>query len=237
MEPEAREASAITFLDGLPKNFGGILIGGYAVSAYGPPRFSVDVDLVFPEGVLDSAKSWVEESGLVAEETMASRSRDRRLTKFRISGQLLSADLYFGGLRSRESAAEIDYEWIAERARTIYLDLTSGRTSTQLSVARPEALWTLKLLAGRAQDITDLFVISESPIDQSEVRSKLQSLHGPKVRQVMRRVVQLVDSDAEYRDAVSRRSMGSPDLPRNRQKWQAFRLTVKSILSWIDAQP
>ena len=48
VDPDVRELEAARFLDSLPWETGALLIGGYAISAYGPPRSSVDVDLVLP---------------------------------------------------------------------------------------------------------------------------------------------------------------------------------------------
>ena len=49
----AREKECFEFLKAIPKNKKFVLIGGYAVSGYGFPRLSVDLDIVIPEKELD----------------------------------------------------------------------------------------------------------------------------------------------------------------------------------------
>jgi len=59
MKIEERERACLTLLEKLPKRY--VLVGGYAVSAFEFPRFSVDLDMVIPEkdfalfsGILES---------------------------------------------------------------------------------------------------------------------------------------------------------------------------------------
>ncbi|MEK6988455.1 MAG: nucleotidyl transferase AbiEii/AbiGii toxin family protein [Candidatus Thermoplasmatota archaeon] len=40
-----------------------VLVGGYAVRAYGPPRFSVDVDLVLPGSALRGIRPILRQRG------------------------------------------------------------------------------------------------------------------------------------------------------------------------------
>jgi hypothetical protein len=50
IDPDLRESAALELLDAWPWELGGVVIGGYAVCAYGPPRYSSDVDVVIPFG-------------------------------------------------------------------------------------------------------------------------------------------------------------------------------------------
>jgi hypothetical protein len=219
---EDRERWAIEFLERLPEGFRGILVGGYAVLAYGPPRFSVDVDLVLATNLKPKLEAWLKEEGLSYRTTFSADYPPERISKLRVEGDRVSGDLYFGGLRSRGSGAFVDYDWISLRPRSIPLNLTSGSVRSPVPVARPEALWVLKLLAGRSQDITDLFAISGEKVSGSEVLEKFGSLNDAATRQELERVIRRIRSGADYVDALSRRGLGSPKLPRNVRSWQAF---------------
>jgi hypothetical protein len=59
----ARERAVLSFLDEWPWETGGVLIGGYAISAYGPPRYSVDVDVVIPATSASTVRSWLRTAG------------------------------------------------------------------------------------------------------------------------------------------------------------------------------
>jgi hypothetical protein len=230
VDPVARESEVIAFLDSLPVEFNALLIGGYAVAAYGPPRYSADVDLILPGASRGPVESWLRATGVEFRETLRIRSAIGRISKLLISHGPVSGDLYFGGLRARESGVVVDYDWIAQRPTRQRLTLMTGTTRGTTPAARLEALWVLKLLAGRSQDITDLFAISERTVDSFEIRSKLQTLQSPRVRSHLRRVASRVRTDKEYLDALSRRGLGSPRDPRNRRRWERFKQHLADCL-------
>ncbi len=230
-DPVARESQVITFLDSLPRSFEPILIGGYAVAAYGRPRFSVDIDLVLPSGQRQDVESWFAQEGIRSKETLRAGKTGREISKLLISRDLVSGDLHFGGLRARETGAIVEYDWIARRPRRARLTLTTGSTHLPLSVARPEALWVLKLLAGRPEDLTDLFVISEWKVDPSDIASELKRLEDSRVRSHLNGVASRLATDKEYLDALSRRGLGSPTNPRNQNLWTKFKRQALAYLS------
>lgn len=231
VDPVARESQVIAFLDRIPKDFAAILIGGYAAAAYGPPRYSVDVDLILPGGRRTQVLSWLTDNGVKFRETLKVRAVVGLISKLLVSHELISADLYFGGLRARESGAVVDYGWIARRPNLQRLALTTGTTRGPISIARPEALWVLKLLAGRPQDITDLFAISGWAVDSSEIRAELEALRAPQVRSHFQRVASRLGTDKEYLDALSRRGLGSPGDLRSQNRWRKFKEQAMGYLA------
>lgn len=230
LDPPSREKAAIAFLDDLPRAINPVIVGGYAMAAYGPPRYSVDVDLVVPGRAEEAATSWFKEYGLTSRKTLRIRQRGEEWSKYRISGGAVSGDVYVGGMQARESQARISYNWIARRPETTRLALTTGSTRLPIAVARPEALWVLKLLAARPQDITDLFGISTRTMDRLEVRTELTNLFSGPVRAQLRKLASRVNADKEYQDALSRRGLGSPSNPRNLARWREFQSLVASCI-------
>lgn len=229
-DDRSREAEAIQFLDTLPDAAAAVLIGGYATAAYGPPRFSVDVDVVCPITTLAATGTWLESVGWSVRRTLEVPRADQRWVKFRVHRGAMSADLYFGGLRGRDRGEVVDYDWIAARPTVTKLRLLSGSTSTLIRVARPEAIWVLKLLAGRAQDLTDLFAMRMQPIDLEEVRMKLNDVEGIHGQDFVASLKAKLADQKTFRDALSRRELGSPKDARNVADWDAFRTLVQSIL-------
>lgn len=227
---ELRERDAIGFLERFPAGFGGILIGGYAISAYGRARFSVDVDLVLSSDQKGSVTRWLATEHIDASSTFATKSGRRSLSKLRITRGKLSGDLYFGGLRARSTGSEVSYGWIAQDSRKMILTLTTTKLARPILVARPEVLWVLKLLAGRSQDITDLFSIAGESIDTEEIRKKLSDYSSPRERQFLLQVRGAVDRGDDFADALSRRGLGSPKLPRNARLWKEFRGLVGTVI-------
>jgi hypothetical protein len=230
IDPAARESQAIDFLDAFPRGVGPVLIGGYAIAAYGPPRFSVDVDLVLPAARDRALRSWLDSQEMNSRETMNLQTAKGSLSKLMISRELVSGDIFLGGLRARESGAVVEYDWIARETNTERLTLTTGSTRLPFPIARPEVLWVLKLLAGRPQDLTDLFVISGWSVDSTEITSELKQLADPKVRTHLRDVASRLSTGKEYSDALSRRGLGSPTDAQNQRLWKKFKEQALSYL-------
>ena len=223
-----REAAAIRFLDRWPWREGGCLIGGYAVAAYGKPRFSQDVDLVLPEFRRGPSIALLEAEGFSLRTKMKVRPAFMDATTL-LHGDF-SVDLMFGSVRDRESGASIQEEWISNHPRLTKLDLLTGTTTEEIPVVRPAAMWVLKLLAGRDQDLSDLFAISDEPFEVPEVRKELENIMTPALRAKLSEVRARVSASKVYSDALSARSMGRRDAPQNVRAWARFRNRLDLVL-------
>jgi hypothetical protein len=231
MDSLQRESAVARFLEDIQGRGPSVLIGGYAVAAYGPPRFSIDVDLVLPQSMFGPMRRWLAAEGFSPKLTMGSEKDADSLRKLRAQRGDVSSDLYFGGVRARESGAEVTYRWLGDRPRSMRLRLRTLTTHNEVRIVRPEALWVLKLLAGRSQDLSDLFAIREQAIEADEVSSMLGSLASPKLRLAIDRVSKLLESPVLYRDSLSRWGLGSPELPRNRAEWASFKQRALALLN------
>lgn len=230
VDPIAREKATIAFLEALPEEINPVLVGGYAIAAYGPPRYSEDVDIVLPSKAEPTAVAWFKKYGLKSRRTLNFEHQGESWSKYRISKGMVSGDVYVGGMQARDSQARVNYGWIARRPERVRLALTTSTTLAPIAVARPEALWVLKLLAGRPQDLTDLFGISGRRVDRSEVRAELSNLLSDSVRAQLGKVASRIAGDKEYRDALSRRGMGSPSDTRNLRRWHEFQSLAISCI-------
>jgi hypothetical protein len=223
-----REAAAITLLDRWPWTEGGCLIGGYAVAAYSKPRFSQDLDLVLPASRRHSSIVWLEAEGFRL------RPSRRVPPAFTNAATLLqgdfSIDLMFGSVRDRESGAIIREGWISAGSRQARLDLLTGTTTEKISVARPAALWALKLVSARDQDLSDLFAISGEPFEASEVREELQRAMTPSLRAKLARIPSRLSTGKVYSDALAARAMGKRNAPQNVRAWARFSELVEAAL-------
>ncbi len=224
-----REAAAIRLLDRWPWTEGGCLIGGYAVAAYGKPRFSQDIDIVLPASRRRTTIARLEADGFKL------RASTRVHPRFADAATLLqddfSVDLMFGRVRDKESGVSIREEWISARPHRTKLDLLTGTTTEEIPVARPAAMWVLKLLAGRDQDLSDLFAIAGEPFDVSEVRQELERVMAPALRAKLSEIRARVSAPKIYSDALSARSMGKRDAPQNVRAWARFRQLLDLIVA------
>ncbi len=225
-----RERAVLAVLDSWPWDVGGVLIGGYAISAYGPPRYSVDVDVVIPAASARRIRSWLRTLGFERTSHAMPNPQNYEGQVDRFRSDEVTLDLLVGAVRDREVMVDIPEKWISRNRRWMLLETLSGKTSRTIPIARPEALWVLKLQSGRDLDLTDLFAISDLPIDVDEVRRLFVQLATDSFTRKFRSVRLKLNERRLFEDSLSRRQLGSPDRPRNIRRWQHFISRVDSVV-------
>jgi hypothetical protein len=148
-----------------------VLIGGYAVNAYVPPRFSIDCDLVVL-GSSSKLESLLREDGFrkVAEGDVSYGGYVRyEMEKIKVSFDLLKSSVV-----DRETGIvfedELFKKYSAERT-------TVGRsvpTRITMRIVDPELLFAMKFVSGRRQDVRDMFMLAGADLNWDLV-SKLVS--------------------------------------------------------------
>lgn len=229
-ELESRERAVLDLLDNWPWDLGGVLIGGYAVLAYGPPRYSDDVDIVIPKAAAAQVRGWVLARGFRRESRSIPNPENYEAHVERYRSEEVVLDLLVGAVRDRTARVDLPEEWISRRARRRALEALSGTTARPVAVARPEAVWALKLQSGRDLDLADLFAISDEPADLNEVREIFHRLTTPSLCQKLSSVRARLAEQKLFEDSLSRRGLGSPKLPRNLRKWERFLTMVDRVV-------
>jgi len=230
-DPDAREQQVRCLLESWPEGSDAVLVGGYAVAAYGRARYSVDVDIAALDSTRGAWTRWLREHGLRLDRTHTfSTVRGPPVRVARWHRELVGLDLMTGGIRDRDSRAVVPEEWILRKPARVSIELLSGRIRARLPVVRLEGLWALKLLAGRDTDLTDLFGLSSRPVDLEEVRSLFDSLSTPSLERKLSAVRSRVLEDKLYTDSLSRLRLGSPSQRSNKAAWRHFGDSVDSVV-------
>ena len=156
MNLQQREQAILQTLADLPRDEL-VLIGGYAVNVYVPPRFSVDCDLVVL-GDVEALVPILEGAGFVraAQGHVPYGSYVRFVDPTRGA----SFDLLVDSVLDRQTGIRFGRELFQRHAG---LRTTIGRASPtriELRVADPELLFAMKFVVGRRQDIRDLFMLA-----------------------------------------------------------------------------
>jgi len=223
-DPLTREREVIALLEEWPWESGSTVIGGYALAAYGAARYSEDIDLTLSSSARPSVTAWLEERGF--------RARARRAnplhSALRYDRSDVTIDLLVDFVMDREAKVEVPERWIAARPRIAQLILRTGRVRAPVRVARPEALWALKLQSGRPGDLTDLFAIAEEPVDAEEVLELFRLLMSPSLAAKLQKVLVLLESPKVYADSRSR--LGARDDPKLRDRWTRFLRRAASMV-------
>ncbi|HLE45725.1 MAG TPA: nucleotidyl transferase AbiEii/AbiGii toxin family protein [Thermoplasmata archaeon] len=147
-----------------------ILIGGYALSAYGHPRFSIDIDLVVAAETTPSLREDLKRLGFSPDRAWDPRG------PFRFERWLLgrvSADLLIDGVFDRRSRAAFPYPDLRRTAGRRTVQALASAESARPLVASREALLAMKLASGRFVDLRDVAILAQGPLDWDELEPLL----------------------------------------------------------------
>lgn len=238
IDADQRELQVARLLEAWPTELDGVVVGGYAVAAYGTPRYSVDVDVVVSERSRVDWADWLKSHHLLLGPGHRVFHQGRAsLEVQRWEYRAITLDLMIGGVRDRDSGVTIPGDWLLRSPRSVRLELLSGPLSSQVDVVRLEGLWATKLLAGRPHDLTDLFGIMSQEVNLGEVRELfgrfLQSVALRKFKLVLSRV----NDRKTYVDTLSRLLQGSPESRTNLSRWSRFANMVQSCIPVSSIEP
>ncbi len=223
-----RERKIIALLNVWPWKMGGTLIGGYAIAAYGDPRYSKDADIVIPTLLQSAFEGFLRGQGFELEKSDGDLPLDFEGIAPRYRKDEATIDLLVGNVRDRRAGIDIPEAWISQRVRSIRLKTRTGGTEVPLNVARPEALWVLKLQAGRDQDLIDLYAILDETIEMNEIVSLFRSLGSETLLQKLSQASGNVASEKLFEDSMSR--LRKKRTEENRNKWNLFVERVRHIV-------
>lgn len=130
--------------------------------------------------------------------------------------------------RDKNARVNIPEEWISRDSLRVRLKTIIGISAVPVSVARPEAVWALKLQAGRDQDLLDLYAIFDTPFEMGAVISLFRSFNSETLKEKLSLTSEKVDSKKLFEDAVSR--MGTKRTEKTMEKWQKFATKVGSVI-------
>jgi hypothetical protein len=158
----ARETEIIRILRVLTEVADGfVLIGGYAVNAYGQHRFSVDCDLATSGNNTPFIDTELLREGY---ELWKGRFRPpigvtMRVYRKSVSGLPVSVDLFVNTVVSRRTRGTWTYKFIHENS--VEAIVVGATDSTPSRVPNRNLLVAMKLHSGRTQDLADVVMLSE----------------------------------------------------------------------------
>jgi hypothetical protein len=145
-----------------------VLIGGLALNAYVPPRFSIDCDLVLRRrGVAARVGRVLEKWGFekLSEGKTTPPGGEFIVYTRRVDGLRANFDLLVGAVTDRWSGAVFDAEWFFARSRVRRIWARAVPIWVEVRTADPEVLFIMKLLTARKQDIRDAFMLAGLDLD------------------------------------------------------------------------
>lgn len=156
---ESREALILQVLKEMPED--AVLIGGYAVNAYVPPRFSIDCDLVVFR--VAEIKKILVKYGF--EESEKGDVPYGKYLRFMRKREKVSFDLLLNSVLDRDSGVVFEGGLFKKYSKE---RITVGRANpirVNMRIADPELLFAMKFVSARRQDIRDIFMLSGTELN------------------------------------------------------------------------
>lgn len=159
MAIQDREKIVLETLEKLPKD-NVVLIGGYAVNAYVPPRFSIDCDLAVI-GDADKIETILAKNDFIRTE----RGNVPYGSYIRYVKSGVSFDLLVKSVLDRDSGIVFEGKIIQEHSRNRFTVGRSNPVRIRMRIADPEILFVMKFVTARRQDIRDLFMLAAEKLN------------------------------------------------------------------------
>ncbi len=142
-----------------------VVIGGYAVNAYAPPRFSVDCDVVVENGKhAERMAHRLVERGFKNAESGKTPGRYGgafvRMEKTLGNGLKASFDLLIREVYDQRTRARFSFPWIHSHSARRVLRGKTFPSPLETRIADADALVVMKLVASRKADLRDVFMLA-----------------------------------------------------------------------------
>jgi hypothetical protein len=174
---ENREKECFNFLRQIPRGSKYVLIGGYAVSSFQFPRYSVDLDFVLEDAELLRFRRMAEASGfkLKSEKLLGDKHNGRYVTYVKNIGVVVTLDFMVNLVVSRQTSFAYPYSYIKENSEVRLVRGRSLDAKAEARVADREMLLALKANAMRQQDMRDILALCYGKVDYAKAASHLRN--------------------------------------------------------------
>jgi hypothetical protein len=183
MKIEEKERSCLELLGKLPVRY--VLIGGYAVSAFEFPRFSVDLEIVISEKDLEEFSAILKEEGFsrMQETDHFAQAYEGRSVRFQkmVESLPVSVDLLVGMVQCRQTDAAYSFEYVWRNSGTMVVTGFGVRAAAEARVAGREMLVALKINAMRIADRRDIIAPCSAKVDATRVAGHLRRAPAGKI--------------------------------------------------------
>jgi hypothetical protein len=163
------------------KEFKFVMIGGYAVSAYTLPRFSVDCDMVVvDEAELRKIQKTLNGRGYEKKAPLkiSPFSNFERYEKDLGDNFKVSFDVFIGEVFDRQTKVSISAGWILENSGIRSLKGKTIFEELRLRIINVDALFIMKMISCRSTDIRDIFMLAQNINDKSFIKHEVSSRYS-----------------------------------------------------------
>jgi len=192
MKIEERESACFDLLKRLHRDKY-VLIGGYAVSAFDFPRFSVDLDIAIKEEELEIFTDLLEGQGY----SQAIRSDEfswiykGEFIRFEreVGGLNVSADLLVNVVQSRQTNSAYSFEYLFKNSEIRKVIGYSQDLAVKARVANREMLIALKANSMRLADQRDIIALCNGKVDVEKVARHLERCSKDVIKENVQKIL------------------------------------------------
>lgn len=160
-----------------------VLIGGYAVTSYTLPRFSVDCDIVVRDKKeLKKIEEKLIEFGYKKEKIDKTKllyyGDFERFEKLLDNNFIVSIDILFNEVSDRQTGIAFSADWVFGNSE---IKTIQGKTITEelkLRVANPDALVVMKISSCRINDIRDVFMLAPNIKNKNWIKKEISKKYN-----------------------------------------------------------
>ncbi len=156
-----------------------VVIGEYAVSSFGFPRFSVDLDIVIPEKEVTFFQKLITEKSF----TISKEKPDLNYSgKFeRYSKSLVSIDLLINTVQSRQTGYSYPFSYIFKNSEMREVSGWDPSLKAKIRVPHKEILIALKTHSMRMADKRDIIMLCYEKPNVEKILSHLKDCPNEKI--------------------------------------------------------
>lgn len=228
IDQATRERKSMQLLDEFPWEIGATIIGGYSVLGYGTVRYSSDLDIVVPKDSSKDIIRWFTNKSFLVEKTAIPNPQNYDGGYVRYRKEEVTVDVLVGAVRDREAQVDIPEKWISRDQKMQKIVGLNAATLIEVPLVRLEALWALKLQAGRTQDISDLYSVFIRKFSHEEVVELFRELKCETLTTKLEKTKKKLRNPGTYQDVRS--SLQFKNSEKHQREWERFNLTVESII-------
>lgn len=160
-----------------------VLIGGYAVTSYTLPRFSVDCDIVIEnrKELEDIEKKLINigyKKEDINKEKLSYYGNFERYEKLLSNNFKVSIDILIGEVLDRETKGSFSWDWISNNSEIKNIKGKTIKDELKLNVANPDSLCVMKILSCRINDIRDVFMLSLQVKDKKWIKEEISKRYN-----------------------------------------------------------
>ncbi len=193
-----REKAVLEVLEKLPKQ-NVVLIGGYAVNAYVPPRFSIDCDLVVIDDI-GEVEATLKANGFVKSD--AGNVPFGNYVRYVRAQEKVSFDLLVNSVLDRDTGIVFGRDVFEKYSKTRVIVGRVAPVRIEMRIADSELLFAMKLVSGRKQDIRDIFMLAGENVNWDAVSAIVSEKCDDSLIKKRISLIKRIIESKTYRDSL-----------------------------------